>query len=294
MSSPSSSTPSSPRYRLKRSISVANSSDTDITPPRKRSRRERVALAQTPDCDLDDLLRRRIHDPKDRTALDDFKCMKRLRRDEDVAYVARDVMDKVKATVKRDIHAKDRKILEVELYMKWLDGLEYVPKAVEAALNAKVPGTRRRVPGLGRLSFSLLYHLIEGFIDEVNAHQDGWSFRYPVGPIEPDPLIMTLAEEANEPHTDGRSEDAVRTAEQFFARYDRVMMAAVRRYKAESNKKLMAAAMERKEESLARGCCLLSEQTGYGGTDDMGFKLLEETRGAMMEWKREADSSAEP
>lgn len=98
---------------------------------------------------------------------------------------------------------------------------------------------------------------------------------------------MSFAEEANDSATDQRSDDAVRCAEEILEKYDRVMESSVKRYKSECNKRLMAAAIERKEESLARGCCLLSEQTGYGGTDDMGFSLLVKTRDVMIQWKHE-------
>jgi hypothetical protein len=140
---------------------------------------------------------------------------------------------------------------------------------------------------MGRVSFAILYHLLEEYINEVNAHQDGWSFRYPAGPVASDPLIMSFAEEANDSTTDQRSADAVRLAEEILEKYDRVMECSVRRYKSECNKRLMTGAIGRKEESLARGCCLLSEQTGYGGTEDMGFSLLVKTRDVMMEWKQE-------
>ncbi|KAG6914239.1 hypothetical protein DXG01_001498 [Tephrocybe rancida] len=279
------------RYTLKRRRSVANSSDTEAssaTPPRKRSRRERSGLAPAPDCDLEEILRHRIFDAKDGSAIDNLKNMKSLKRDQDIVYVAQTIIDNIKSAVQEDIREQGRKTLEVELYLRWLEGFDFVLKGIEAVLNAKVPGTRRRFTGLGRLSFSLMYHLIEGFIDEVNAHQDGWSFRYPAGPVEPDPLIMTLAEECTESSSDTRSDDAVRAAEELFKQYDKIMVLALRRYKSECNKKLMASAIDRKEESLSRGCCLLSEQTGYGGTDDMGFNLLVDTRDAMMEWKAEA------
>lgn len=106
---------------------------------------------------------------------------------------------------------------------------------------------------------------------------------------------MSLAEEANDPSTDDRSVNAVRCAEKILSRYDTVMASAVRRYKTECNKKLMATSIGRKEDSLAKGCCLLSEQTGYGGTDDMGFNLLTETREVMMAWKVEFnDVSSSP
>ncbi|KAG6829461.1 hypothetical protein H0H92_004423 [Tricholoma furcatifolium] len=245
------------------------------------------ALEQVPDCDLEELLRRRVLDPKDDTAITDLKNMKKLKRDEDIIYVAQNIIDKIKLSVSDDIREEGKKTLEVELYLEWLKGFDFVLKGVEAVLNAKVPGTRRRITGVGRLSFSLLYHCIEVFIDEVNAHQDGWSFRHPVGPVEPDPLIMTLSEECNDSTSDTRSEEAVHAAEQFLERYDKVMVQALQRYKSECNRKLMASAIERKEESLSRGCCLLSEQTGYGGTEDMGFKLLVDTRDAMTEWKLE-------
>ncbi|KAG6893263.1 hypothetical protein C0993_001587 [Termitomyces sp. T159_Od127] len=232
-------------------------------------------------------MRRRIYDSKDSTAIDDFKNMKRLRRDQDVLRVAQEIIDQVKLVVQAELQRAARKILEVELYLRWLQGLDYVCKAVMVVLDAKVPGTRRSMTGVGRVSFFLLYHLMETFIDEVNSHQNGWSFRHPAGPIEPDPLIMTLAEECNDSDSDVRSEDAVRAAEQFFDRYDKIMVAAIRRYKSECNQKLMALSIDRKEESLSRGCCLLSEQTGFGSTDDMGFNLLEETRDAMIQWKLE-------
>jgi len=42
------------------------------------------------------------------------------------------------------------------------------------------------------------------------------------------------------------------------------------------------------ESTLAKSCCLLSEQTGYGSEEsDLGDTILEETRGVMKEWKAE-------
>ncbi|KAG6896592.1 hypothetical protein C0992_007250 [Termitomyces sp. T32_za158] len=289
--SSSSSSSSRVTYTLKRRRDAVSSSDTEapLTPPRKWARqgRGRGILAEKPDCDLDELVRRRIFDSKDHTAIDDFKNMKRLRRDQDVLRVAQEIIDQVKLTVKAEIQQAATKMLEVELYLMWLQGLDYVVKGVTAVLDTTIPGTRRHMSGVGRISFSLLYHLMETFIDEVNSHQNGWSFRHPVGPAEADPLIMTLAEECNDSNSDVRSEEAVCAAEHFFERYDKIMATALRRYKSECNQKLMVISIDRKEESLSRGCCLLSEQTGFGSTDDMGFNLLDETRDAMTKWKLE-------
>ncbi|TFK30957.1 hypothetical protein BDQ12DRAFT_740228 [Crucibulum laeve] len=44
-------------------------------------------------------------------------------------------------------------------------------------LNAKLPGTCKCVPGLGRITFSILYHLVDEFISAIDAHHDGWSYR---------------------------------------------------------------------------------------------------------------------
>lgn len=196
-------------------------------------------------------------------------------------------------------------ILEAELYLEWLKGYEFILKAVEVGcpptgkcriiadrrlqniLNAKLHRTRRRVPGLGWILFPILYHLADEFISDVNAHQDGWSHREPVGPIEPYRCVMTLAEESNDPSADDRSTEAVCQAEAILKRMDAVMAKALARYKAEGNKRKMAVSVARKEVALARACCLLSEQTGYGGSDGMSFVLFKTTREAMLMWKYE-------
>lgn len=99
---------------------------------------------------------------------------------------------------------------------------------------------------------------------------------------------MSFAEEANDTTADKRSEDAVRAAEALLERYDSVMERAVKWYRIECDRGLMARAIARKEESLGRSCCLLSEQTGFGAKEDgVGFVLLQRTRDAMAEWKEE-------
>lgn len=270
-------------YDLKRPREL-NSSDTEFSsPPKKKSCRNREHVS-----DLEQVLRRRVANSADHDALLELKGINN--GDQNMMYAVLAIIDHVKTAVKERVEKEGKQILEVELYLSWLEGFDFVLDAVESGLNAKLPGTGRRVPGLGRVSFAILYHLLEEYINEVNAHQDGWSFRYPAGPVEGDPLIMSFAEEANDSTTDQRSDDAVRRAEEILERYDRVMESSVGRYKSECNKRLMAGAIGRKEESLARGCCLLSEQTGYGGTDDMGFNLLVKTRDIMIEWKHEGGS----
>jgi len=153
-------------------------------------------------------------------------------------------------------------------------------------LKTKVPGTRQCIKGLGYITFSLLYHIIDGFISDVDHHHDGWSSRgteeHPIYPV-----TMTLVEEAKDPSTDLRAERAVRLAVEALRRYDKVMEVALRRLKSESQKTIKAARIiAQKERVLAHACCLLCEQTGFcedkGGTGD---SILQLTRRLMRQWK---------
>jgi hypothetical protein len=153
-------------------------------------------------------------------------------------------------------------------------------------LNAKIPGTRKRISSLGRPAYAILYNLIDEFIDEVNVHHDGCFY------LEPTlyPPTMSLVEEAKDASTDARSDEAVRRAEEALKALDKVMATAVQRYKAERgwNNVSLAEKVGVQEHALAKGCCLLSEQTGYGAEDsDTGDTLMEETRGIMTRWKNE-------
>lgn len=157
---------------------------------------------------------------------------------------------------------------------------------IENLLKTKVPGTRQCIKGLGYITFSLLYHIIDGFISDVDHHHDGWSSRgteeHPIYPV-----TMTLVEEAKDPSTDSRAERAVRLAVEALRRYDKVMEVALRRLKSESQKTIKAARIiAQKERVLAHACCLLCEQTGFcedkGGTGD---SILQLTRRLMRQWK---------
>lgn len=65
---------------------------------------------------------------------------------------AQNIIDSVKATVKEGVHRDGRKILQVELYLRWLEGFDFVLTAIEVniapnrnqsatdSLNADCPG----------------------------------------------------------------------------------------------------------------------------------------------------------
>ncbi|KAJ7712444.1 hypothetical protein B0H16DRAFT_1624957 [Mycena metata] len=164
--------------------------------------------------------------------------------------------------------AVDKKLLQAELYLEWLREYEFVLTAVEPTLKSRP----------GRRFFSILFHLIDQYISAVDAFQDGWHMS------EPCSWVMTLVEEANDSSTDERQEAEL-------DRFDVVMAQALQRYKAERPEYWrLSTAIGDKQETLARGCCLLQEQTGYGeqgygGSEDMGLSLLFTTRDAMLEWK---------
>jgi len=101
---------------------------------------------------------------------------------------------------------------------------------------------------------------------------------------------MSLVEEAKDPSTDERSDESVKIAEEALRNFDRVMANAVRRYKAEQgwNNATLAEKISNQEHTLAKGCCLLCEQTGYGAEEnDVGDTLMEETRDVLTLWKNE-------
>ena len=168
---------------------------------------------------------------------------------------------------------------------------------LQAALNAKIPGTRKRVTGLGRVSYTLLFHLMDEFISEVNSHHDSWSLPSSESGLQfPESLTMTLVEESHDPTADIRSEAAVQWAEKCLKRVDGVMAHAVKRYKVECgrNNPSLGSKIGVQEHTLAKSCCLLCEQTGYGGDgdgDDMGDTLMQATREVMSDWKLEVSLS---
>lgn len=104
------------------------------------------------------------------------------------------------------------------------------------------------------------------------------------------PPTLTLVEEAKDPSTDARSDKAVKLTEAALQKIDCVLADAVRRYKVECGRHNagLATRISGQEHTLAKGCCLLCEQTGFGtAEDDMGDVLMMETREVMMQWKSE-------
>lgn len=231
----------------------------------------------------------------------------------DGLIVVQQLISRVKSSVKGRLDRARQKVLETELYLEWLQEFEFVVTAIEVRrlsqlpkpaashssidsqnlLGAKVPGTRKRVTGLGRISFTILYQLLDEFISEVDAHHDRQWSQITSSPSKTYPQTLTIIEESQDSSTDARMEITVEEAEEVLNRYDILLADAVRRYKIEcgrSNQKL-ADAIGGKEYAISRACCLLSEQTGFGGDDD-GDSLLLEARTAMQEWKEEFGSDA--
>ncbi|KAJ6557281.1 hypothetical protein DFH09DRAFT_986856 [Mycena vulgaris] len=257
-----------------------------------RPQEDSPSKSQTSPWTLDKLLRRLARTVDYATV----KALKGMASGSEQAPSMIEMVQSIIERVKNDVAERShdlkgkRKMLQGELYLEWLRGYEFVFTAVENVLYAKVQ------VATGRTLFSILFHLIDEYISAVDAHQDGWSHRFPKAPVEPYSWVMTLVEEANDSSTDERSTTAVKQAEAKLKRFDAVMALALQRYKAECTEYWqISAAIGRKQETLARGCCLLTEQTGYGSeADDMGFGLLVTTRELMLRWKgQSADSVSE-
>ncbi|PPQ93088.1 hypothetical protein CVT25_003120 [Psilocybe cyanescens] len=279
-------TPVRKRYRSINEDESPSSSPSAWRSPRKRQRVD-MPKKQAKEMELEKILRRIVAQPNNHDAI---VALKSLPRDEtSPRLLVKHLMRSAKAAVMKRKGSKKVRLLETELYMDWLNELNYVHSALFTCLNTKVPNTRKRLPGLGRVSYTILYNLVDEFIDEVNTHHDR-----PCSLNSPEPCLypatMTLVEEAKDPSTDERSEEAVELAEHALKAIDKVLADAVRRYKAECgrNNPSLAQRISAQQHALAKGCCLLCEQTGYGTDEsDMGDTLMEETREVMEHWKNE-------
>ncbi|KIM35876.1 hypothetical protein M413DRAFT_449506 [Hebeloma cylindrosporum] len=275
-------TPRRKRYRTNDEDSSPSTSSFSGSPRKKQRRESPKKPPSQPEINLEQVLRN-IEPASNHSNL---LALKAFPRDERTSRrLVQGLLHSAKTNVMGCFRRKKGKLLETELYLEWLNELDYVVIALHTALNAKVPGCRKRLPGFGRISFTILYNLVDAFIDEVNAHHDGSS-------SEPSlyPATMTLVEEANDESTNGRSEEAVRLAQESLKVLDTVLADAVRRYKAERgrNNPTLASRISAQEHALAKSCCLLCEQTGYGSEEnDMGDTLMEETRDIMTQWKNE-------
>lgn len=208
-----------------------------------------------------------------------------------------------------EMQAKGEKLpIEAEMYERWLEECVYALDATEvchpryqcksffsfsyfptqALLEVKVPGTKRRVTGLGRILFPLLYTILDELITSVNATYEGFFPTYRCR----EPFQYDDDDDAED--WGARDATATKKANAILERYDAVMLKALERYKKESNKKQMAGSIRAKEDDLARGLWLVAEQArwGPGGAQEMGFGLMEKTRDAMQDWANEVRTNS--
>ncbi|KAF7346117.1 hypothetical protein MSAN_01838400 [Mycena sanguinolenta] len=240
-----------------------------------RQARCREESPQPPVCELETLLRR-LAKSVDFATVKALKALVTERKQgAAVTVMIQSLIERVKAIVAGRFQDSEdsEKLLQTELYVEWLREYDFVLTAVQNVLRAKIK------IATGKTLFTILFHLID---------------EEPAGPVEPCSWVMTLVEEANDSSTDERSLAAVRKAEANLDRFDAVMALAVQRYKSESRDYWqLSKAIGSKQETLARSCCLLSEQTGFGDADDLGFGLLVTTREAMLKWKEQASDDCD-
>ncbi|KII86501.1 hypothetical protein PLICRDRAFT_44097 [Plicaturopsis crispa FD-325 SS-3] len=184
-------------------------------------------------------------------------------------YQASIITDQVKDATNERLLATGTMYTEGQVFLEWLKGYEFVRIAVENILSAKPPSTKGLKKTLGSVVFLMMYHAIDSFAAEVNICRDDArqlpSFAIPGKDTNP---------------------SAIQAGEHFLSAYDATMVKALARYKSETeNDSDAAQAIGDMEDSLARALWLLSEHLGYGGPDDLGFSLLEDTREEMMSWK---------
>jgi len=54
-------------------------------------------------------------------------------RDQNMMYAVLNIIDHVKSAVKERVEREGKQILEVELYLKWLEGFDFVLDAMEVS-----------------------------------------------------------------------------------------------------------------------------------------------------------------
>ncbi|KAF8208728.1 hypothetical protein K438DRAFT_1961297 [Mycena galopus ATCC 62051] len=256
-----------------------------------RCREESPTKLRAPICELEKLLRRLAKGVDSATV----KALKGLvtgrEQGPGMTAMTQSIIQHVEAIVAERSQGSQgsEKLLQTELYLEWLREYNFVLTAIQNVLRAKIK------IATGKTLFSILFHLMDEYISAVDCFQDGWSHREPAGPVERCSWVMSLVEESNDSSTDERSVIAVREAEANLQRFDAVMALTVKRFKSECAEYWqLSRAIGIKQETLARSCCLLSEQTGFGDADDMGFGLLVTTREAMLKWKEEASDDCDP
>ncbi|KAK7048193.1 hypothetical protein R3P38DRAFT_2867901 [Favolaschia claudopus] len=243
-----------------------------------RCRVESPKRVRSPASDLETILRR-LAKSVDSATVKKLKGLVAGREQDPINVAVRSMIERIQDIVAEKFQGFSTKLLQVELYLEWLLEYDFVLKAIQNVLRAKLQTS------IGKPLFSVLFHLIEEFICAVDAYQDGWSDEAEAAGTRCS-WVMTLVEETKDSSTDERSVAAVRGAETWLAQFDAVMALAVKCYKSEcADYKQLARTIGSKQETLSRSCCLLSEQTGFGDADDMGFGLLVTTREAMLRWR---------
>ncbi|KAJ7069960.1 hypothetical protein C8F01DRAFT_1016213 [Mycena amicta] len=280
MQSPPPHTPAMKRTRTSLPVSAPPrkklcANDRKACPPPNES----PSKSPAPVCNLEKLLRRLAKGV-------DFATVRALKAvavaDENMAILLQTIIEHAQELVAERCHTSDSKLLECELYLELLYECEYILTAVENILHAKVQ------LAVGRTLFTIVHALIDQYISAVDRYQDHDRYSW----------VMSLVEEANasaaDESIDQRSTDAVRDAEALLNRLDKIFVRVIMRFKADSmDYRRLAGFIGMKEETIARSCCLLSEQTGFGDADDMGFGLLVHSREAMLRWKTQGKAKSD-
>lgn len=154
-------------------------------------------------------------------------------------------------------------------------------------LETKIPGTRRRQSGLGRICFPLLFSFLSELLFQVICISQGFP-----GGSSRDPLHFRCLENHAttllSPEHEHRSSTATARGNDLLKRCDEVMANAFDRfYKESGDKKKAAVKVKEEEKEFAASLWLVNEQGGFGMKDGMGFDLFEKTRDKMLEFVKD-------
>jgi hypothetical protein len=128
-----------------------------------------------------------------------------------------------------------------------------------------------------RFMFSILYDWAKEIVEFIEQ---------PLSESGLPSVVLTRSEEYSlgNARMAARRYFAVQKLVELLNTYDAIFCHAVRRYRAESDKRKSAPRIKVQEYELGRALWVVSQREGIGRVDDLGFSLLKEGRGEMRDW----------
>ncbi|KAH9940243.1 hypothetical protein B0H21DRAFT_582176 [Amylocystis lapponica] len=175
-----------------------------------------------------------------------------------------------RAAFDQRMRQEGKQLTEAELFTGWLETLEPIMNVVKVLLDAKAPGTRKQMHGMGRLTYPLACSLIGTYIAAVVGHSS---------PTELSPGVSPPAEHVSAEN--GIAHVAKERGMAVLRRFDELLYEAFRRFKKETSRKAAAPKVRERADWLNREVRALAVRSGFG---EVGDGLFMHSRTAIWNW----------